>query len=73
MTERMNERIEPSPDRNSAERPESGRATDDENGERRQDSGRRPYSDISNLYDIPRTGPDDPPYRDWWIDDDQKR
>lgn len=30
----------------------------------------RPYSDVDNLYEIPRVRPDDPPMRRWWIDDE---
>lgn len=30
----------------------------------------RPYGDAGNLYEIPRVRPDDPPMRQWWIDDE---
>lgn len=48
----------------------------------RQDDGRdyeinppirRPYDDISDLYDIPPVRPDDPPLRHWWVDDEPQQ
>ncbi|MBX3518734.1 MAG: hypothetical protein KF835_01835 [Xanthobacteraceae bacterium] len=33
----------------------------------------RPYGDASNLYEIPRIRPDDPPMRKWWTDDEPQR
>jgi hypothetical protein len=47
----------------------------------RRESGRdgetiwtpRPYSDVEDiLHDIPRARDDDPPLRDWWIDDEDE-
>lgn len=36
----------------------------------RDTSPPRPYSDTGNLYEIPPVRPDDPPLREWWIDDE---
>jgi len=33
----------------------------------------RPYSDASNLYEIPRVRSDDPPLRNWWTDDEPQQ
>jgi len=33
----------------------------------------RPYGDAGNLYEIPRIRPDDPPMRQWWIDDEPQQ
>lgn len=33
-------------------------------------SNDRPYGDAGNLYEIPRTRPEDPPMRQWWTDDE---
>jgi hypothetical protein len=35
-----------------------------------RNESRRPYADIENLYEIPPVRADDPPLRDWWIDDE---
>jgi len=32
-----------------------------------------PYGDAGNLYEIPRTRPDDPPMRRWWTDDESQQ
>lgn len=36
-------------------------------------SAERPYGDAGNLYEIPRVRPDDPPMRQWWIDDEAQQ
>jgi hypothetical protein len=33
----------------------------------------RPYGDAGNLYEIPRVRSDDPPMRNWWIDDEPQQ
>lgn len=33
------------------------------------DQSRRPFDDAGELYEIPRTRPEDPPYRNWWTGD----
>lgn len=33
----------------------------------------QPFGDANNLNEIPRPRPEDPPYRDWWIDDDSSQ
>lgn len=35
--------------------------------------GDRPYGDAGSLYEIPRIRPDDPPMRNWWIDDEPQQ
>jgi hypothetical protein len=30
----------------------------------------RPFGDVEILYEIPRARPEDPPMRDWWIDEE---
>jgi hypothetical protein len=32
-----------------------------------------PYADAGNLYEIPRVRQDDPPMRNWWIDDEPQQ
>jgi hypothetical protein len=32
---------------------------------------RRPFGDALELYDIPKTRPEDPPMRRWWFEDDE--
>jgi hypothetical protein len=39
-----------------------------ENGEANQVP--RPFGDSRYLYEIPHPRPEDPPLRDWWIDED---
>jgi hypothetical protein len=38
------------------------------NGETNQ--APRPFGDSRYLYEIPRPRPEDPPLRDWWIDEE---
>ena len=46
----------------------SSRRGNGQNGE--SDRTPRPFGDIDNLFEIPRVQPDDPPLREWWIDDE---
>lgn len=39
--------------------------------DRPQEERKTPFGDARDLYEIPHPHPDDPPYRDWWIDDDR--
>ena len=43
-----------------------------DNGQSSTGRGERPYGNAGNLYEIPRVRPDDPPKRDWWMDDDEQ-
>lgn len=58
--------------------PEDLEANSPNNGRDNQDNARtqqptdRPYGDAGNLYEIPRVRSDDPPMRNWWIDDDNQ-
>ncbi len=53
----------------------------DANPDRREDGqgpdgiqpAHRPYGDAGNLYEIPRVRPDDPPMRNWWVDDEPQQ
>lgn len=58
----------PSSQASPNERPDSG-----QNGETDQAPSDRPYGDAGNLYEIPRIRPDDPPMRNWWIDDEPRQ